>query len=246
MKKILFVILFTSFTLIAQDSSSLISDSDSSININDYTMIFNDDLLTVKDNNGEVVYSRNFNNSTFFISDLDDDSSDEVIVIDNLIKNNINNYNVFVYSTSDDFILADSISSGSSEPTLLESDELGAFVIEAGNINFEQYNTGIEKSLPLSFYKYEDYELLLVDDEIYQNYISENEELTGFIDDYILENGSNCQSLAKVKNLIVSVYVNFINAEELSLANQFLKKYYSCPDYSKLKSDIDKFFFNLD
>ena len=61
-----------------------------------------------------------------------------------------------------------------------------------------------------------------------------------YLDDYFDSNVKNCNSSEQVNNIIASGYINYKNAGELSVANQFLLKYYLCTDIEDFKKKIEK------
>ena len=69
---------------------------------------------------------------------------------------------------------------------------------------------------------------------------SENESLMDYLEDYFDSNVKNCNSSEQVNNIIAAGYINYKNAGELSVANQFLLKYYLCPDILNFKQKIEK------
>ena len=54
----------------------------------------------------------------------------------------------------------------------------------------------------------------------------------------LMRNGFNCSTSQLYKGIVASVYANYLNAGEQSLATQMLKKYYLCDDIELFKQEI--------
>jgi hypothetical protein len=95
-------------------------------------------------------------------------------------------------------------------------------------------------TLPLNFSRYGDNGITLINNEIYDLFISENEAVVDYLDEYFNSNIKNCNSSQQVNNLIAAGYINYKNAGDISVANQFLLKYYLCSDIIDFKTKIEK------
>ncbi|MFO7444860.1 MAG: hypothetical protein R6W90_00770 [Ignavibacteriaceae bacterium] len=196
--------------------------------------------LLVSDAGGNVFYRHTFNNPSAIEYDLDDDGIGELLLLDSSGVNGKNLYKVFIYNTVDSFYLVDSIISGSYEPYETVSQEIGSTIIITGNAECEIYNGNSEfVFLPLNCWKYEAGEVYLINDEIYELFITENEAITDFIDEYFSSNINNCNTTERLKPAIMSAYINYINAGEKSIASQFIKKYYLCGDIEKFTLELN-------
>jgi hypothetical protein len=134
----------------------------------------------------------------------------------------------------------DSISSGFSEPYIVYSEEAGSNIIVAGNPRFNELNIGKDDTaLPINVWKYEEAAVTNINSEIYELYESETVAIIDYLEDYFESNVLNCNSSKLAANVIAAGYINLINAGENSVASQFLKKYYLCPDIEVYKQKIE-------
>jgi hypothetical protein len=205
------------------------------ISLNNYSILLNDGILTVKDEGESVLLTRSFHNPVSYLTDLDSDASDEYLIIDSIPGSG---YLLYVYSTIDTFYLADSINSGPFEPYYTIPEDLGEVILVTGNSAFTF--SGTETILPINCLKYESGELYEVNDEIYDLFISENDGLVDYLNGYYETNARDCASTEKVKDIITAIYSNYINAAEHSLASQFLRNYYLCQDLDQYREKLDK------
>ncbi len=214
------------------------------ISINNYLITVDSGKLVVKDESDRAILQSSFNNPVSYAADLDNDSSDELIIIDSAALSPGTDYLLYIYNTIDSFYLADSINSGSFEPYYTLPEELNELVIITGNNAFTYLNKGNESVLPINCWKYESGELYNINDEIYDLFIGENEALTETLDYFFDSNGKSCTSSEKMKGTIGAIYSNYINAGEQSLASQFLKNYYLCPDLEQFRGELDELLLN--
>jgi hypothetical protein len=208
-----------------------------SIQINDYDITIENGNMIVSEE-GNPLLEISFNSPSGLLADLDDDSSEEFLIIDNTshIKKL---YSLYIFNTTGDFFLVDSIMSGTIEPYITTSEEVGSLVIVTGNPKFLNFQSVEDNYLPIDCWKFDGGELYNVNDEIYEIYIAENDGVIPELEEYFNINNIDCNSILKHKALIISVYVNYINAGEHSLASQFLKKYYLCSDIEEFKKTLD-------
>jgi len=205
-----------------------------------FNVSLNDKLLRVVSNEGDTLYSREFNNPQFTTSDLDSDGVDEYIVTDYTNVNNKNNYTIFIYNTLDTFYCVDSIRSGYLEPYVVYSDEDECKVIVTGMCQFDDLNNGKEEiALPINVWKYEEAALSNINSEIYDLFESESDAIIDYLEDYFDSNIESCNSSQMADNIIAAGYINLISAGENSVASQFLRKYYLCPDIDSFKQKIE-------
>lgn len=209
--------------------------------LNIFTAKFFQNHLEVFDSTKEHIYEKTFNNPQATLADLDNDGVDEFLVTDSHKKGESDFYTLYIYNTIDSFYVADSIQSGFMEPTERESKEYGGIIVLTGNSNFDIFNRDSEdKYLPIECWHYENGKINFISDQIYNIFISENDTLTEELDSYLESNPDDCNSLAKVKGLIASIYANYMSAGENILANQFLKKYYHCNDLEIFKKKLNE------
>jgi hypothetical protein len=192
--------------------------------------IQNSDLV-VKDSSGTTVLEMKFNNPRDYAVDLDGDSVDEYIVIDSTGASNLPSYTIYIFNTIDQFALVDSIDSGITQPYNTFSNEEGSEIIVTGNKEFEEFWDGkSDIFLPINCWKYESGQVYGINNDIYDLYISENDDMISYLDSFY-ENGEyDCKNIIPLRSAIAAVYANYTNAGEVSLASQFIKKYYPCED----------------
>jgi hypothetical protein len=221
-----------------QDSTKVDSTT---VDFDLFTVKLKDNLLQVISNEGSLMFTQKFENPAFTTADLDSDSVDEYILIDYKILDQKKDYTIYVYNTIDTFYCIDSIRSGFYEPYVFYSDEVKGNVIIAGMPGFDELNLGKAGiSLPLNIWQYGENGIVLINDQIYDLFLSENDSVVDYLDDYFDSNIKNCNSSEQVINIIATGYINYKNAGELSDAAQFLLKYYLCTDIDNFKKKIEK------
>jgi len=240
MKLFLYLFLIFALTdLFPQEDSTKIDST--SVDFDNFTVKLKDNLLQVYSNEGSLMFSQKFGNPVFTTADLDSDAVDEYILIDYKIMDQKKDYTVFVFNTIDTFYCVDSIRSGFYEPYVFYSDEVKGNVIIAGIPGFNEFNLGkTDISMPLNIWQYSENGIAHINDQIYDLFLSENESVVDYLDAYFDSNVKNCNSSEQVNNIIAAGYINYKNAGELSSANQFLLRYYLCPDILNFKNKIEK------
>ncbi|HSD62387.1 MAG TPA: hypothetical protein VLB50_01280 [Ignavibacteriaceae bacterium] len=233
MNKLLFLILFIF-------SFSFISLSQQLYSFDSFSAQIQNSTLTVKDKEGNDVFEMNFSNPHDYATDLDGDSINEYIVIDSTNMQNLPSYTIYIFNTIDEFSLVDSIASGITEPYNMLSDEEGGEIIITGNKDFEEFYDGkSDLFIPINCWKYDSGQVYLINDDIYDLYINENDDIISYLDSFFESGESNCNSISQVKSAIASVYANYVNAGEVTLASQFIKKYYPCDDVDAFLQKIN-------
>jgi hypothetical protein len=228
---VLFFLLLFSINLLAQNDT---------LGFDSFYLTFRNTELAVFNNNGRIIYQKKFINPNPYTSDLNDDNSDEYLVLDSTMNNNIPWFTLYIYNTKDKFAFVDSIISGSTSPYETTSGDLGGTIIISGNTDFEQFNNGKDNYfIPINCWRYEDSAIFLVNDEVYNVYMNENESIINYLDDFYNDNPKNCSSSNEAKAAIAAAYVNYINAGEKSVASQFLINYYFCEDLQKFKKNLN-------
>jgi len=240
MKLFLYLFLIFAVTdLFPQEDSTKVDST--SVDFDNFTVKLNDNLLQVYSNEGSLMFSQKFENPVFTTADLDSDAVDEYILIDYKILDQKKDYTVFVYNTIDTFYCVDSIRSGFYEPYVFYSDEVKGNVIIAGIPGFNEFNLGkTDISMPLNIWQYNENGIALINDQIYNLFLSENESVVDYLDAYFDSNVKNCNSSEQVNNIVAAGYANYKNAGDVSIASQFLLKYYLCTDIDNFKKKIEK------
>ncbi len=191
--------------------------------------------------NNKPVFQKEFNDPHEFVSDLDSDGVNELLVIDSFKRQNGIFYTLYIFNTVDSFYTADSIYSGSMEPYQIASGEAGGTLIITGEAKFDVFNKDDDEPfIPIECWKYENAQLYPVNDDVYDIFISENENLIETLDSYLETNHADCSNMGKLKPIIASIYFNYLSAGDKSLAYQFIKKYYPCSDIADFIKTINE------
>lgn len=198
-------------------------------------------FLTAFDIQGNEFYSKQFSRPELFEIDLDSDGNNELIIIDSSVVNGLNIFETFVYSTLDTFYLVDSVLSALIPPSIYYSEETESFILTGGDSDFLKFINSAEEfpSVPVSVWKYEEGELFNINDEVYELFIITNENLIKILDNFEPIINEDCTETKKFTSVIVSIYVNFMRANETSNSQQFMKKYYLCPELSKIFNTLN-------
>jgi len=152
-------------------------------------------------------------------------------------------YELYIYNLLDTFFLAGKINSGTTEPYEAESGEIEGLIIVAGNSDFSFMNKDSEfLLLPINCWKFEEGKISIVNSEIYDSFITENNNILLTLDSFFVENGNDCNSSSRIKSFIGSAYINYLNAGENSVASNFIKTYYFCDDADQFKQELDNLF----
>ncbi len=204
-----------------------------------------DSLLTVTDNEtNNIIFEMTFSNPRDYTVDLDGDSVDEYIVIDSTSAGDLPDYTFYIFNTIDEFLLADSIRSGTMEPYDMFSNEEGGEIIVTGNPDFEYFNSDNDDSdifLPVNCWKYESGQIYIVNSDIYDLFIQENEDIIDYLDSFTESGEYNCNLSRQNVSAIAAGYANYVNAGEVTIASQFIKKYYLCADINDFLRNINQF-----
>ena len=210
----------------------------------DFTFTFAGDSLDVSDSSGQQIYSEKFQNPFGYLADLDSDGNDELLVRDSSFTlNNQIIYNLYIYNVLDTFYLAQKINSGTTQPYETDSGEIEGLIIITGNSDFSYLNENSEfVSLPLNCWKFEEGEIYSVNNMIYDQFMNENNNILSTLDNILAGDKSNCDTIASVKSLIASAYINYLSAGENASASNFIGTYYPCGDASRFKEEMDSIF----
>lgn len=198
--------------------------------------------LVARDSVGQVAVSWRFHAPEMYRLDLNGDDIEEIVIIDNALSDTIPDYTLYLFSVEDGLELADSLYSGRLEPLIEFNEELNATLLCTGIHQLDSllYLTGQDTIItPRKYSLYDGTEIINVSSDLYSLYLTQNDAL---LDDYpnLVENGEmDCAGGDKLLSLIFTVYYNYLQAGELSLANNFLGTYHTCPKFSKLKGLLD-------
>lgn len=207
-----------------------------------FTVKLESNRLIVNSNSNEI-FSKVFENPFVYLSDLDQDGNNELLVKDVINTNGNNEYLLYIFNTLDTFFISREITSGLKEPYEIVSGEIDGLIIISGNPDFNIYNKEIEFIfLPINCWKFEEGEVYLINDLLYDPFIEENNSISVFLDKIFMDEGKDCSTSVKVRAAIASGYMNYLNAGELAVASNFLKTYYLCNDTTEFNYELDNFF----
>jgi hypothetical protein len=185
-----------------------------------------------------------FINPASYSADLDNDGLEDFLVTDRLPGKSSDMFTMYIFNTIDSFYITDSIHSGYTEPYFTTSNEIGEMIIVAGNEDFMYLEAEESGFLPINCYKYESGEILQINDELYDIFITENEGLIEYIDEYFVSNVKNCYNTERIISAIASAYANYINAGEPTLAHQLITNYYFCDNKDKFVNELNALTYN--
>ena len=229
---LLFFLLFFSLKLFPQNKIEFSTEL--------FRIYLGDKLLTVESINGIEIYSKEFQNPFAYSFDLDSDGIDEYLVKDSIESNDSAEYLLYIYNLLDTFYLSAEINSGFIEPYETFSGEIEGLIIVSGNSDFSYLNEGSEfKSLPINCWRFEEGEIYLVNEELYEIFLTENENLLMKLEP---EGINNCDSSLRVKSLLTSAYINYLHAGEIASAENLLSTFYLCEDLESFKEKLDALF----
>ena len=220
------------------------SQNQSELESGDFTFNFSGDSLTVQDSSGQEIYSQKFQNPYGYLSDLDADGNDELLVQDSssTLDNQIL-YELYVYNVIDTFYLAGKINSGTTTPYETESGEIEGLIIVTGNPDFSYLNENSEYVLlPLNCWKFDEGGIYSVNNLVYDQFMNANNNILSTLDNILSGRESLCDSTADVKSLIASAYINYLNAGENASASNLMRTYYPCEDASSFRQELDSIF----
>ena len=234
MKKFLFVLSILLLSrLYAQDS--LFSNDSFIISLKGIN-------LYVENLEGKLVFESSFNNPNGNVTDLDNDGYTEFILNDYLIRDGRKYYYTYLYNTIDSFYLIDSIYSGLKQPYLIYSDELSEEILVTGTPDTDTLNTTQSFKIfsPLICWGFTDNQFGIVNDKLYDIFIDENNNNIDYIDSLYRKYGKNCSTTIMLRAAIAAVFINYIYADESTVADKTFNKYYNCEDKEKFKEAIKK------
>ncbi len=222
---------------------------------NDIQINFITNKMIVK-NNDKIIFEKEYLNPSSFYVDFDNDGNEEYLINDFVIKDSHKFYTIYIYniidnpdaSQTDTFSLIDSIYSGLKEPLFLLSDEIDEMILVVGYPELDSLNYKLNDSIfsPLNCFYYDGINFQNINDKLYDIFINDNDIMLDYLDSQssiIPTNaGRDCSFTLNNKNVIVSIFINYLNADEKSLANEFITQYYLCDDLNEFKNYLEEIY----
>ena len=201
-------------------------------------------ILTVANEGGKIVFEKYFNEATELYIDLSEGHEVEYFVRDKKVVDGIPRYYAFIYNITGTFYLIDSLYSGVYEPTPFYSSEIEKTLLLTGNPEFDSVYSPLEHEYfsAIVCLLLEDGKLYNVDDQIYDVFLQESEPVISYIESIWSSSLKDCTTLLEIRSAIAAVYLNYLNAGEKVLARKFLDDYYLCPDKESFKNFLDSQF----
>jgi len=203
--------------------------------LDDVNILINKDStsVTVK-YSGQTLSIDGLSSPKILGAELNNDDKSELIVTSKNKQSGLTTFSAYILNLYDSLYVIDSVKSGVLEPFMTYSDEISSNLLIIGYPELDSLNLANGTSYsPLNVLMYDGSKLYSANDEVYNIFIVETEELTGILDSKPII--TDCQFSREHSSLIASIYINYVNAGELSLATMFLKNYYLCTDYIVFK-----------
>lgn len=220
-------------------SISIFPQTDSLENAGFY---FDKNDLKVITDAGDTLLVQSFTAPHWYYYDLNNDTNDEIIVVDSTTCSHGATYSVFIYAADSSFRLLDSINSGVFQPMIEYNEELGSTVLLTGLPSVDSLYLAVQQDslfLPVQYFQYNGFTLKNVSDDVYSTYLNENIAITAFLEQKDIS-GSVCGAIQKHRSAIFTVFFYYRKAGEFSLANKFLQQYYPCADIAEVKKLLEK------
>lgn len=185
-------------------------------------------IIIVRDGDSLIFTSHHFTDAKEEWTDFDNDGIDEMSIID---KKNDANYYIYIFLLIDKLQLADSLYCGVTEPFIGYSDELLEPVIYSAYPELEQFFSNKEDVISaVCCYQFDGEKFTKINDRLYSVFMEANENLFLILEKHFINSNKDCGLAMQHKGLLASIYINYQNASENSLANGFIEKYYPCDD----------------
>ncbi|HOJ18126.1 MAG: hypothetical protein GX452_02915 [Ignavibacteriales bacterium] len=201
----------------------------------DVTIIVNGDSTSITINyNDEKLTIGNLTAPKVIEAELNNDETEELIIVSKY-EGNPATYRVYAVSLRGGISIVDSIDSGVREPHVYYSEEIEGSLLVTGYPELDSLNAGKnEYYSPANCLVYDGEKIYSINEDVYTLFNEENEELLKELDNKEIRSG--CEFTRENSALIASIYINFVNAGEVSMAGAFLKNYYICTDYIEFKA----------
>lgn len=212
--------------------------ADTTFNMDLLTINLSGNILEVKNPADNILFQHTFNHPSASTSDLDGDGIDELLITDYLEKSEKKDYIFYVFSMMDVISQAE-IYSGYFEPYVIFSEEIQKNIIISGDSTLNYLNQGSEIFYPLICREYQDGYFVNVNNDLYDLFISDNENIIEYLDNYFKSNRRDCASGVNIKNAVAAGYINYLSAGEITMANHFFQNYYLCDDSLEFKEILN-------
>lgn len=184
--------------------------------------------IVVTKNDSLFFTNYKFNDAREEWTDFDYDGADELVIID---RNTSSEYFIYIFLLLGELKLVDSLFCGATEPYVGFSDELLEPVIFSGYPQFEKLAAKEEEIFsPLRCCQFDGEKFININDRLYQVFMEANENLFAILQSHFINSNKECELALRHKALLASIYVNYLNAGENSLAKNFIDRYYPCND----------------
>lgn len=185
-------------------------------------------VIVVTKNDSLYFTHYKFNDAKEEWTDFDYDGVDELVIIE---RNTSSDYFIYIFLLLDELKLVDSLFCGLTEPYVGYSDELLEPVIFSG---YPQFESLAEKEgeifSALCCYQFDGEKIININERLYQVFMEANENLFTILQSHFINSNKECELALQHKGLIASIYANYLNAGENSLAKSFIDRYYPCND----------------
>lgn len=230
---------FYKITLIFFLMNGVIFSQNDSITLFNVAIIGN--VLSVSDYSGNILYEKQFQNPEDALLDFDGDGNDELLIVDSFSEKQVY-YSAYLFNVTDTVYLIDSVYSGVYQPYFIYSEEINQMVLIAGYPELDSLNRVSDLDTvfsPINCFAFEGEKIYSVNEELYELFIAENDALISLIQQKMKR---DCNGSKKMLPAICSVYINYLNASEKSLADKFLNEYYFCKDKQKIQTFLRELF----
>ncbi len=241
LRAILYLFLLVSGTVRAQDEKSAANDPKSEAQFR-----FSERHFEVIADDGIIYSSKEFAGpiNHLFI-DFNSDGTEELFIEETQKINKQNFYYTYIYATGDSVFLIDSIGSGIMKPYHEFSEEFNSLILVTGDVYVDLLITlspGKTLISPKVYWLYDGKEFFSIEEEMYDEYLAENEELILTLPALKKEHSEDCAFAKNYRGLLLTIYMNYIFANELTLANKFISNYYNCEDFKQIIDNLNEIY----
>lgn len=235
---VFFVFLFVAGNLFAEKNTDTL--------INNKHLSVQGNVFSVTDKSGEVIYNKFFKSvSNSFFLDFNADGNYELYIETEEKMNDETFYTCYFFNVSDSVFLIDSIASGVTKPYHEFSNELNSLYLVTGDSFIDSVITLTKNKLlitPKIFWLYDGNEFFSIEEEMYDNYMAENEDIITMLNDFRNVIKDDCQIARSYRGLLITVFMNYIFAKENVLAHKFVENYYRCSEFKEIIKNLSEIY----